>query len=369
MLGLGFEALGVGVARHWGLPETLQRCMRRPESAPPGHLLPAGPERLRWLALAANELAGVLWQGDERHLPQQLAGLVQRHGRALGLALPDLLRAAAQARQALAQMAPAMGLSLPSGACGQHLLANAPPAPGAAPPALRASPQAAQAQRPADAATVPQARPGAAEAPTVLLPAPAGVGATPVPPTPPAAGRAADVADQLNAGIHHITDTLAGDSFRLNQVLRLVLETMHRALGFQRTVFCLREPGSGRLTGRFGLGDRAAELSPAFQVLLQWPAGQEPDLFGAVCLKARDTLIDDSRLAAVEQRLPGWYRRQVNAPSFLLLPLLMKGAPFALIYADQAQPGGLQVGERELALLRTLRNQAVMAFRQSAPAG
>jgi len=49
----------------------------------------------------------------------------------------------------------------------------------------------------------------------------------------------------------------------------------------------------------------------------------------------------------------------------LLLPLLMKGAPFALIYADKAQPGGIELAERELSLLRTLRNQAVMAFRQT----
>ena len=56
----------------------------------------------------------------------------------------------------------------------------------------------------------------------------------------------------------------------------------------------------------------------------------------------------------------------MNAPAFLLLPLLMKGAPFALIYADKAQPGSIELGDKELSLLRTLRNQAVMAFRQSA---
>ena len=56
------------------------------------------------------------------------------------------------------------------------------------------------------------------------------------------------------------------------------------------------------------------------------------------------------------------------APSFLLLPMQMKSATFALIYADHAQPGGLLVGERDLALLRTLRNQAVMAFRQASQA-
>ena len=48
--------------------------------------------------------------------------------------------------------------------------------------------------------------------------------------------------------------------------------------------------------------------------------------------------------------------------------MVMKGAPFVLIYADQARPGGLQVGERALALQRTLHNQAVTAFSQSTPA-
>ena len=51
--------------------------------------------------------------------------------------------------------------------------------------------------------------------------------------------------------------------------------------------------------------------------------------------------------------------------AFLLLPLMLKGAPFALIYADKAVPGGIELGEKELSLLRTLRNQAVMAFRQA----
>ena len=372
VLGLGFEALGVGVARHWGLPETLQRCMRRPEAAPPGRLLPAGPERLRWLAVAANELSALLWQGDEAGLPQRLEGMVQRHGRALGLSLPDLWRATGQARLALSQMAPAMGLSLPQGAAGRHLLAAAGPpelADSLAPHPLQAT---LPLQRRADAAHLATAQfdqtvsAQAGAAPTALMPAPPTGSAAECPPPPEI--NLGLVADQLTAGIHDITTTLAGDSFRLNEVLRMVLETMYRALGLQRMVFCLRDAPSARLTGRFGLGDRAAELSPLFQVALQWPAGQVPDLFGAVCLKARDTLIADSRLPAVEQRLPVWYRRQINAPSFLLLPMVMKGLPFALIYADLAQPGGLRLGERELALLRTLRNQAVMAFRQAAPA-
>ena len=359
VLGLGFEALGVGVARHWGLPESLQRCMRRPDSAPPAQPIPPGPERLRWLAVAANELSDAMWLADESGLPARLEAMAQRYSGALGLRMPDLWRAAGQAKLALAQMAPEMGLSLPKGAQGQHLLVEFAPADGADAQSLHGLADTLVLQR--------QDGPGAD-------PAGAGDAATPrlravLSASPASPANTAGVTELLAAGIHHITDSLAGDTFRLNQVLRMVLETMYRALGFQRVVFCLRDAGTGRLRGRFGLGDRADALSPLFQVPLQWPAGQAPDLFGAVCLKARDTLITDSRQPAILRRLPGWYRQQVNAPTFLLLPLVMKGLPFALIYADQTEPGGLRVSESELALLRTLRNQAVVAFRQSGAAG
>ena len=393
VLGLGFEALGIGVARHWGLPDTLQRCMRRPETSSPPLPMAPGPERLRWLAVASNELSEAIWQADEATLPKRLDVIAHRHGRALGLTVADLARAADEARQALAQMAPAMGLALPTGTRGQQVLAA-----GVAPDmADSLSPHQLAATLPL--AQTAAAAAAAAEAPTVLLPtaggarqpaAPAGMdpgaaarhtaglapGAALALPAGAATGLAASaqavnpaVTDMLAAGIQDITDTLAGDSFRLNEVLRMVLETMYRALGFQRMVFCLRDAATGRLNGRFGLGDRAAALSPVFQVALRWPAGQAPDLFGAVCLKGSDTLIADSQQPAILQRLPAWYRQHVNAPSFLLLPMVMKGAPFALIYADQARPGGLVLGDRELALLRTLRNQAVMAFRQQQSQG
>ena len=367
VLGLGFEALGVGVARHWGLPDTLQRCMRRPTTPSPPLPLAHGPERMRWLAVAANELSDAVWHGDEATLPARLEAVAQRHGRALGLSLADLGRAVGEARQTLAQMAPAMGLSLPDGSRGQQVLARgAGPdmADSLLPHQLAATLPLAAAEAATQILTPAAARPAAAApgrsdaspAATVVLPAPALATVHPA------------VTDMLAAGVQDITDTLAGETFRLNEVLRMVLETMYRALAFQRIVFCLRDASASRLHGRFGLGDRAAALSPLFEVPLRWPASQAPDLFGAVCLKGSDTLIDDSRRPAIEKRLPAWYRRQVNAPSFLLLPMAMKGAPFALIYADKAEPGSLVLGEKELSLLRTLRNQAVMAFRQSGAA-
>ena len=95
------------------------------------------------------------------------------------------------------------------------------------------------------------------------------------------------------------------------------------------------------------------------------PLNVPGDLFTAVCLRGADTLINDATEPRISARLPRWYVEGVNAPSFLLLPLQMKGQPFALIYADQAVPGGIVVDDKALGLLRTSRNQAVMAFRQA----
>jgi hypothetical protein len=159
---------------------------------------------------------------------------------------------------------------------------------------------------------------------------------------------------------------MVAENFKLNEVLRMILETMFRALGFRRIVFCLRDPKTETLTGRFGLGEGVDRVSAAFKVPLRLAPGASADLFSAVCLKGADTLIADATVANIAARLPAWFRQQVNAPAFLLLPLVMKNAPFALIYADKAQPGGIALGEKELSLLRTLRNQAVMAFRQAA---
>jgi eukaryotic-like serine/threonine-protein kinase len=170
-----------------------------------------------------------------------------------------------------------------------------------------------------------------------------------------------NAAEVLAAGVQDITNSMVED-FRLNEVLRMILETMLRALQFRRVLFCLRDPKTDAMTGRFGLGDEAQAHCANFRIPLK--AGG--DLFAAVCNKGADTLISDATVPAIAARLPAWYRAGTNAPAFLLLPLQMKNAPFGLIYADKGTPGGINLGEKELSLLRTLRNQAVMAFKQSA---
>ncbi|MNW15467.1 hypothetical protein D3C71_2139820 [compost metagenome] len=58
------------------------------------------------------------------------------------------------------------------------------------------------------------------------------------------------------------------ESFQLNDVLRMILETMFRALGFRRMVFCLRDAKTEVLTGRFGLGEGSEAAVRAMKVPL-----------------------------------------------------------------------------------------------------
>jgi len=122
----------------------------------------------------------------------------------------------------------------------------------------------------------------------------------------------------------------------------MVIETMYRALSFQRIVFCLRDAKTDTLVGRLGLGDGWLATAHALKVPLKAPG----DLFAAVCLKGADTLITDSTEPRMAARLPAWYRHHVQAQSFLLLPLMSRQLPFALIYADHAAPGGIVLDEK-----------------------
>jgi HD-like signal output (HDOD) protein len=327
VLGMSYEGLGLGVARQWGLPESLQRAMRRPIGEAPPRVIEDGAERQRWLARASNDMADVILHTAPEQAHAKVRALAQRHARALGISAEAFEQAADKARQHLAQMTEALEMHLPQNSRAQRLLAPLTPSVH-------------------DSLTAHEL------APTQVLDR-TEVGAPP---------NAAQASELLAAGIQEITDAMV-NSLQLNAVLRMILETIYRALGVRRVIFCLRDARGQTLTGRLGVGADVEHLAPLLRVdLMQQP----PDLLAAVCLKGADTLIKDARAANIAARLPSWFKGELQAQSFLLLPLVLKGAPLGLIYADHAQAGAVQLDDKQLSLLRTLRNQAVMAFRQAA---
>ena len=164
----------------------------------------------------------------------------------------------------------------------------------------------------------------------------------------------------LMAGIQDISNTLV-EEFKLNDLLRIILETMFRAKNFKRVILCVRDPQSNRMIGRFGFGPDAMELAQRFKFSLEFT----PDIFHAALSKSVDILISDTSDAKIVGRIPEWFRKGINTGTFVIFPLSIKNVAVAMIYADADLAGEIVISERELALLRTLRNQAVLAIKQS----
>ncbi|MFO1329903.1 MAG: HDOD domain-containing protein [Rubrivivax sp.] len=326
VLGITLEDLAVGVAKAWGLPETLQKVMRVPEGAAPARAVPHGVERMRWIGRCANEVADCLLDHGPEEAESAIAHIAERDARALGLAAKDISGAAARSRERLADFARLMGVSLSSGARSQRLFPH---------PETIGEPAAATIE----------------DAPTLVT--------TGTPMRHPDA-----VTSALTAGIADVTQQLASGEYSINELLRKVLDVIHGAMGLQRIVLCLRDPRTETLTGRLAIGEGGSTTAKAFMIPLRERPGTPVDLFAAVCRKGADTVISDTTRGGMAARLPSWYAAAVNAPSFLLLPLMLRNAPFGLIYADASVPGALAPQEKELVLLRALRNQVVMAFRQ-----
>ena len=57
--------------------------------------------------------------------------------------------------------------------------------------------------------------------------------------------------------------------------------------------------------------------------------------------------------------MPSWHRQQVRADTLVLLPRVVGGLVLPAIDGDRAETGTLYISERELTLLKTLRNQVV----------
>ncbi len=326
VLGISYEALGLGIAKSWGMPDVLQACMKKPMGLPPSRQATRIDERMHWAVLIGSEVSDLFRHSTPAQIPKRLQALAERYGRVLGVGSAEIESAISLARLKLVQMAQAMNLPLSAWAAQAWGDEVSTQAPGVSSADMQIS-----------------------MIDTVVM------GAVPtIGPTHPQA------VEMLLSGIQDITNSMV-ENFKLNEILRMILETMIRALKFRRVIFCLRDTKLDSLTGRFGLGEEAATLAKNFKIALKGGV----DLFSAISIKGADTLIADATPEHIARTLPVWFRQSVNAPSFLILPLHAKGAPFALIYADVPTPGGLVLGEKEMSLLRTLRNQAVLAFMQS----
>lgn len=168
----------------------------------------------------------------------------------------------------------------------------------------------------------------------------------------------------LTEGIQEITNTLV-EEHKLNDIMQMVLETMHRGMGFNRTLLLVRDAKTRQMAARFGFGPDTDTLLPKFRFSMDLASADfTPDVFHLAMSKGADLLIEDITAENIASKIPQWYRQAVSSHSFLLLPVLINSKPVGLFYADMEHANAMQVSPKQLSLLRTLRNQSVLAIKQ-----
>ncbi|MBI3478993.1 MAG: protein kinase [Nitrosomonadales bacterium] len=163
----------------------------------------------------------------------------------------------------------------------------------------------------------------------------------------------------LGSGIQDVTTSLVSD-FNLNDVLQMVLETIYRGMGFNHALILIRDNKQNAMVARFGFGEGVEAVIPRFR----FPLTFVPDVFHLSIQKGLDIAMEDINAPNIADKIPDWYRTSINAPCFMLLPIMIKEKAIGMFYADMLKPNALNMSQQQLSLLRTLRNQAVLAIKQ-----
>ncbi|CAK0778662.1 eukaryotic-like serine/threonine-protein kinase [Gammaproteobacteria bacterium] len=177
-------------------------------------------------------------------------------------------------------------------------------------------------------------------------------------PSVPILSEEASIERMLQDSIEEISNTLL-EEYDLNQILMTILETIYRGFGFSHVLFLVLDKNREAVHVRFGFGSEIEEIRRGMRISLR----NKPDIFTLAITKRQDIIIADIDDKAYAGLIPNWFRVLIPARSVVIYPIFVNNNPIGLIYADHNRSGMLDANN-PLTLLKTLRNQAVMAIRQ-----
>lgn len=177
---------------------------------------------------------------------------------------------------------------------------------------------------------------------------------------PPPAVSAEDVEAIFRQGIGDVTTSLVANN-SLSDILLVVMETIYRGLAFagvERAAFLVRDRKTKGLKFRTGLG--RLDGAPSWFNVPRDDAG----ILGIAVDQCRDVHIGRVGEVDKSRALPSALRSRVGRNAFVVvLPIAVDDRPIGTLYIDGE--GQLPIGPEHMRQLSVLRDQVVLAIRQS----
>lgn len=326
VLGIDYRDLALGVAGSWNFPERIVSSMRE---IPEGTIRQPQTqvERLRLFSNLAAELLPLI-EKTPAEAEKHLARVVARYGNVVGWSKNEIQNHLKEASEHYLQYLAILGVQQR----GSHFCKQ-----------LRKVAHRKDSDEAELADSAEDSLDDALHAAEVCAEDSAPLGATAI----------------LSAGVQDITNTLVS-GYNLNDLLRMTLETMFRGIGFEHVLFCTRDVKQSRIVARFGFGADIQSIIANFS----FDARQTNDVFQLSLARNADILIENIDADTIKERIPAWYRSACSAKTFIIFPLVLDKKPIGIFYGDRSDAHSLKIPSDQLNMLKTLRNQAILAIRQ-----
>jgi len=332
VLGVSYQEIGTTLAAEWNYPQKIVQSMQhvRGEDAP---ALPSDSQKLSMVASLSTEMSNVLGvDADHAEKTVRLKSLISSYEGGLPLAgrskeVDKVVTASIQDFQKLAEN---LHLDLKRSVFGKRL---------------------------DDMTTSPERRATDTEVFSFKTDALKSIDTL-------VAGEEESAETIFSKGIQDINNSLLGPC-ALNDVIRIALETIYRGLRsaeIRRVLFLVRDVKQPLMQIRLGFGTQVNEAKSWFII----PLGDSKDIFNAAVEKDSDLIIRDMESGDIRKYIPSWYRdHTLQGGYILLLPVTINKKNIGLICVEGEQRGYPNIRRADLNYLRILRDQAVLATRQS----
>lgn len=332
VMGVSFDDIGMGLAQKWNFPERIVSSMRKVNASEMGGRL-SELDRLVGVANISNEISDILsTEVEQDDKKAEIEKLLKPYKRAFSALNEKIDRYIASSLGEIAAYSHSFNLNLRNSVFTKQMHDWK-----EEPPAEKDVGEPAQSEGKADVLEIFERiqEPEQRESPEGIF----------------------------TKGIQEVNNSLFL-SYDLNDIVRIVLETMYRGLkilGVSRVVFFIKDTMNPSMKIRFGFGSLLDELKRWFII----PLGESKDIFDLSISRQKDLIIRDIGQPDIQKLLPVWYRARVSQDtSVILLPISVNGKSIGLFYAEGKKDAFQAISGTQVNYLKILRDQTVLAITQ-----